>query len=185
MRRSALFLCPFFLGLSLLAGLATAAPRGPGVGDLAPALLGQDVDGRPVTLETWRGRHVVVAFWNTKCAYCLVEVPTLENLQKNVGAAQLQVVVVNLNDSGRDWNAMLRQMRGYSLVQARDASGSVAAAWGVQVFPNLWLVDPEGRVQRHDEDYLPDALPGILEDVQRATLTASPASVGASVTPAG
>jgi hypothetical protein len=69
---------------------------------------------------------------------------------------------------------MLRQMRGYALVQARDATGTVAASWGVQMFPNLWLLDAQGRVQRHYEGYLQDDLPGILEDVQRAALAAFP-----------
>lgn len=174
------------LALSLAPGPATAASRGPEVGDLAPALLGQDPDGKPVTLDAWRGKLVVVAFWNSKCAYCLVEVPTLENLQDVVGLEHLQVVVVNLNDSGKDWNSMLQQMRGYSLAQARDGSGTVAAAWGVQMFPNLWLLDARGRVQRHWEGYLEEALPGILEDIQRAELAAFPdGAAGAAASPEG
>lgn len=170
--------------LLLCAAAATAATRGPATGDLAPALLGQDVDGKPVTLEAWRGKPVVVAFWNSRCAYCLVEVPTLENLQQAVGPARLQVVVVNLNDSSKDWGQMLRQMRGYALVQARDASGSVAAAWGVQMFPNLWLVDGQGRVLHHYEGYLREALPGILEDIQRVALAPQPAGAAAAGTAA-
>ena len=174
MRRPLPILCAVLLAIASLAGTALAATRGPAVGDLAPALLGQDPDGKPVTLDAWRGKLVVVAFWNTKCAYCLVEVPTLENLQKVVGPARLQVVAVSVNDSAKDWNAMLRQMRGYALVQARDATGTVAASWGVQMFPNLWLLDTQGRVQRHYEGYLQGDLPGILEDVQRAALAAFP-----------
>jgi len=184
MHALARFLAPVLLACLLLPVAAAAATRGPAVGDLAPALLGQDPDGKPVTLDAWRGKLVVVAFWNSQCAYCLVEVPTLQNLQKAVGGAQLQVVVVNLNDSGKDWNAMLRQMRGFDLVQARDATGTVAAAWGVQMFPNLWLVDTEGRIQRHYEGYPDDALPGILEDVQRAALAAFPAGGAATPAPA-
>lgn len=186
MRRLALILCSALLAASLLAGAAMAAPRGPGPGDMAPALLGQDPDGKPVTLDAFRGKLVLVAFWNTKCAYCLVEVPTLEKLQQAVGTGQLQVVAVSLNDSSRDWSSMLRQMRGYSLVQARDPSGTVAASWGVQMFPNLWLLDTQGRVQRHYEGYLEDALPGILEDVQRAALQAFPQAPApaAAATPA-
>jgi len=174
MRPLVLTVCSVLLAATLLPGVATASPRGPGVGDMAPALLGQDPDGKPVTLDAWHGKLVVVAFWNTKCAYCLVEVPTLEKLQQAVGTDQLRVVAVSVNDTSKDWSSMLRQMRGYSLVQARDPSGTVAAAWGVQMFPNLWLLDTQGRVQRHYEGYLEDALPGILEDVQRAALEAFP-----------
>ena len=168
MRASALL-----LPLLLCCGLAVAAPRGPERGDLAPGLLGQDPEGKPVTLEAFRGRLVVVAFWNTRCGYCLVEVPTLENLQQGTGVAQLQVVAVNVNDSGKDWSGMLRQMRDYALVQARDPAGSVASAWGVLMLPNLWLLDAEGKVLRHYEDYTQEALPGMLEEIQRAVQQAS------------
>jgi thiol-disulfide isomerase/thioredoxin len=171
MRRLAPLLCSTLLAALAWSAAAPAAPHGPDVGDLAPALLGEDPDGRPVTLDAWRGKPVVVAFWNSQCRYCLVEVPTLENLQQQLGRERLQVVVVNLNDAPRDWKAMLRQMRGFQLVQARDATGGVAASWGVQMFPNLWLVDAAGRVQRHHEGYLEDALPGILEEIRRAALT--------------
>src|SRR3546814_2222292 len=82
MRPLVLTVCSVLLAATLLPGVATASPRGPGVGDMAPALLGQDPDGKPVTLDAWHGKLVVVAFWNTKCAYCLVEVPTLEKLQQ-------------------------------------------------------------------------------------------------------
>ena len=168
----------FVLLLSLLLLLpsvqASAAPGGPGVGDLAPGLLGQDTDGKPVTLDAYRGKLVVVAFWNSNCSYCLVELPTLEKLQQQVGVARLQVVVVNLNDSSKDWGVMLRQMRGYALRQVRDPSGTVAAAWGVQMFPNLWLLGADGRVMHHHEGYLEDSLPGILEEIQHAVVDATP-----------
>ena len=153
---------------------ATASPRGPAPGELAPALLGTGVDGKPVTLDAWRGKLVVVAFWNSACGYCRGELPNLEQLQQALGGARVQVVAVNVNDDGRDYKAMLRQMRDYALVQARDQAGTVAAAWGVQMFPNLWLVDGQGRVLAHHEDYFDDALPGILEEIRRAAVSPAP-----------
>lgn len=158
--------------LLLLPGVVLA--RGPSVGELAPALLGRDPDGKPVTLDAWRGKLVVVSFWTSSCGYCLVELPNLENLQQALGTGHLQVVAVNMSDSSKDWATMLKQMRGYSLAQARDAGGAVASAWGVQMFPNLWLVGPDGRVQKHFEGYLEEELPGIFAQIQQAHLAAFP-----------
>ena len=118
-----------FLPLLLLVGHATASPRGPETGELAPALLGQDGDGKPVTLDAYRGKLVLVTFWNSGCKYCLGELPTLENLQHELGEARLQVIAVNVNDTTRDYKGMVRQMRDYTLVQSRDATGTVASAW--------------------------------------------------------
>ena len=157
-----------FLPLLLLVGHATASPRGPETGELAPALLGQDGDGKPVTLDAYRGKLVLVTFWNSGCKYCLGELPTLENLQHELGEARLQVIAVNVNDTTRDYKGMVRQMRDYTLVQSRDATGTVASAWGVQMFPNLWLLDGKGRVLHHHEGYFGDALPGILGEIRQA-----------------
>ena len=94
--------------------------------------------------------------------------PTLENLQHELGEARLQVIAVNVNDTTRDYKGMVRQMRDYTLVQSRDATGTVASAWGVQMFPNLWLLDGKGRVLHHHEGYFGDALPGILGEIRQA-----------------
>ena len=168
--RVAVVLLSLFLSLFLSCGSAQAGTRGPEKGDLAPALLGQDPDGKPVTLDAFRGKLVVVAFWNSSCAYCLVEVPTLENLQRQLGGDHLQVVALDLGDDRKAWAAMLRQMDGYALLQAHDPAGTVAANWGVQMLPNLWLLDAEGKVLRHYEDYGEEALPKILEDIHRELL---------------
>ena len=162
-----------FLPLLLLVGHATASPRGPETGELAPALLGQDGDGKPVTLDAYRGPLVVVTFWNSACKYCLAELPTLENLQQELGNERLQVIAVNVNDNTRDYKGMVRQMRDYAMVQSRDATGTVASAWDAQMFPNLWLLDGKGRVLHHHEGYFEDALPGILAEIRQAATDAA------------
>jgi thiol-disulfide isomerase/thioredoxin len=160
--------------LLLFAGHAMAAPpaRGPEVGDFPPAALGEDPGGKPVSLADYRGKVVVLAFWTTLCGYCLEELPALEALQRELGTQALQVVAVNLRDGSRDYGAMLKQMRGYALLPVRDGSGEVGNAWGVQIFPNLWVVAADGRVASHREGYYEDALPGILDGI-RGTVAAS------------
>jgi thiol-disulfide isomerase/thioredoxin len=155
----------------LFAGQAMAAPpaRGPQVGDIPPAQLGEDPDGAPVLLAGYRGKVVVLAFWTSSCGYCLKELPALDALQRELGAQALQVVAVNLRDGSKDYGVMLKQMRGYALLPARDGGGEVGDAWGVQVFPNLWMIAADGRVASHREGYYEDALPGI-----RAAVAASP-----------
>ena len=171
--RLAPWLCAAFLALSFLPAAAVSASRGPAAGDLAPALLGQDPDGKPVTLDAYRGPLVVVTFWNSACKYCLAELPTLENLQQELGNERLQVIAVNVNDNTRDYKGMVRQMRDYAMVQSRDATGTVASAWDAQMFPNLWLLDGTGRVLHHHEGYFEDALPGILAEIRQAATDAA------------
>jgi thiol-disulfide isomerase/thioredoxin len=59
---------------------ASAAPLPPGAP--APAFTRTGFDGRPVSLSAARGRQVLMDFWASWCAPCIVELPHLMDLQK-------------------------------------------------------------------------------------------------------
>ncbi|MGE4365828.1 TlpA family protein disulfide reductase [Thermomonas sp.] len=148
--------------LWMASGLAQAA--GPGVGQPAPAALGKARDGTPVSLEQFRGRIVVVTFWASWCAYCLKELPVLDSLQRHAEDL-LQVVAVNVKDTPQDYRVMMRQMKGYRLLQARDIDGRIADGYGVTGYPSLWIIDREGRIAAHHSGYGEDSLKAIVDEI--------------------
>jgi thiol-disulfide isomerase/thioredoxin len=63
----------------------------------ATPLAFQNAKGEPVTLETFRGRAIVLNLWATWCAPCRKEMPALEELQARLGGADFEVVAVNID----------------------------------------------------------------------------------------
>ncbi|MFO7767584.1 MAG: hypothetical protein R6W82_01275 [bacterium] len=59
-RRSALLLSAVLL---LSVPLACSAQEGTSVGDIAPEIVGEDVDGNPMKLSDYRGKVVMIDFW--------------------------------------------------------------------------------------------------------------------------
>lgn len=51
------------LAFALLFFTCLAHAAGPAIGDMAPGALGKGRDGKPLALEQYRGRIVVVTFW--------------------------------------------------------------------------------------------------------------------------
>lgn len=148
--------------LWMVSGLAHAA--GPEVGQPAPAALGKARDGTPVSLEQFRGRIVVVTFWASWCTYCLKELPVLDSLQRHAEDL-LQVVAVNVKDTPEDYRVMMRQMKGYRLLQARDSDGRIADRYAVTGYPSLWIIDREGRIAANHRGYGEDSLDGIIGEI--------------------
>ena len=62
-----------------------------------PALAFQDAEGKPLTLEHWRGRTVLLNLWATWCVPCRKEMPALDALEQRLGGPKFEVVAVNID----------------------------------------------------------------------------------------
>lgn len=51
-----------------------------------------DLEGKPHTLADYPGKLLLVNFWGTWCAPCLLEIPLLAEAQKTYGARGLQIL---------------------------------------------------------------------------------------------
>jgi peroxiredoxin len=125
-------------------GIVAAARR-----RAAPALRVTAFDGRPVTLEDFRGRPVVVSFFESWCPICQVEQPDLSRVAAEF-AGRAGFVGVSYHDTvaaGRDYQR--RFDVPYPL--ANDSSGRTWARWSVPYQPVTILVDKQGRIaNRYD-----------------------------------
>jgi peroxiredoxin len=125
------------------------APRPPGIQASAsrkpaPPLRVTAFDGRTVTLVGWRGRPVVVSFFESWCPICQVEQPDLSRVADEF-AGRVGFVGVSNHDTVAAGRAYQRRFRvGYPL--ANDASGRTWARWRVPYQPVTVLVDKQGRI---------------------------------------
>jgi peroxiredoxin len=120
-------------------GLVPAARRRP-----APALRVTAFDGRTVTLEGFRGRPVLVSFFESWCPICQEEQPDLSQVARQF-AGRVGFVGVSYHDTvaaGRDYQRRF----GVSYPLANDASGRTWARWRVPYQPVTVLVDKQGRI---------------------------------------
>jgi len=114
-----------------------------------PALAFEDRDGKPLTLEHWRGRTVLLNLWATWCVPCRKEMPALDALESRMGGKDFEVVSINidtrdvekpktfLNDIG------VKKLAYYADPQAKVFQDlkAVGRAFGM---PTTLLIDPNG-----------------------------------------
>ncbi len=139
----------------------------PKTGDVPPALLGKDREGEVVDLAQHRGKVVVVTFWASWRGPCRKELPGLDALQKHAGDKILKVIAVNVKDSTEDYRLMMRQMKDYTISMTRDRSGEIAEGYGVKAYPNLWIIDPQGKVAAHHVGYGEDSLEALVNQINQ------------------
>jgi peroxiredoxin len=64
----------------------------------APQFELRDLTGKTVHLSDFRGKAVVLNFWATWCATCIVEMPTLMKFQQQYAADGLAVIGISLDE---------------------------------------------------------------------------------------
>ena len=114
-----------------------------------PALAMQDAQGKPLTLEHWRGRTVLLNLWATWCVPCRKEMPALDALQHRLGGPGFEVVAVNIDTRDPDKpKAWLNEVGVTKLAYYADPSAKtfqdlkgVGRAFGM---PTTLLIDPAG-----------------------------------------
>ena len=94
------------------------------VGHPFPAATFERLDGTPASLADYRGKPLVVNFWQVDCAPCRTEMPDLEKLHQRYGD---QVSFLGLNS-------------GDSIDKARDNSPSFGVTYDVVVDPDQTII---------------------------------------------
>ncbi|MDO8877870.1 MAG: TlpA disulfide reductase family protein [Pseudolabrys sp.] len=114
-----------------------------------PNLAFQDASGKPLSLENWRGRTVLVNLWATWCVPCREEMPALAALEKKLGGPNFEVVTINIDTRDAEKpKAWLKEVGISGLKYYADPNAktfqdlkSVGRAFGM---PTTLLIDPQG-----------------------------------------
>jgi thiol-disulfide isomerase/thioredoxin len=137
-------------GKAAAAGANEAAPATAGRldrsrrGTAAPDAAFEDGDSRPTRLSAFRGRPVLVNFWATWCAPCVVEMPSLDALAGRE-AGRLAVLTVSEDDERQKVADFFAEHHFERIERHRDDGGRLMAALGVEMLPTTILFDAEGR----------------------------------------
>jgi thiol-disulfide isomerase/thioredoxin len=150
------------LALLLFSSVAVANVS---VGQKVPNALGKTSGGDIITAEAFKGKVLVVSFWASWCGPCRRELPALNALQNAVGTEFIQVVAVNSKEDPKTVLEIMRQLKDRKIISTLDRKGEIGDSFGVNAFPNLWIIDPAGQVVVHKVGYGEDSIKDIAQEI--------------------
>jgi len=130
-------------------------------GKLAPAVSGAgfaDFEGRELSLAAMRGKVVLLYVWFTDCPPCGRMSPELVGIQRDFGARGFTVLGANADRVlGLSYDDQMRadylEKHVISFPNFHLSEEGRAALGNVNIFPTMFLVDPEGTIVKYYVNY--------------------------------
>jgi thiol-disulfide isomerase/thioredoxin/protocatechuate 3,4-dioxygenase beta subunit len=135
----------------------------PSVGSQGPEISGRTANNQPFSLTALRGQYVVLDFWAGWCAPCMAAQPLLKGVYEKHKA---RLAVVGLNFDYTDAQAQtaidaIKTPWPQVLAGPWGEKNAALSAYGVELLPSLWLIDPTGKVLARD--LTPEGLDKLIE----------------------
>lgn len=133
------------------------------VGQEAPDIIGNDLDGIEFQLSHYRGKVILLDFWGHWCPPCRAMYPHEQEVARKL--ADLPFVLIGVN-SDRDIETARGAVSSENLSWRhfwngpKGTNGPIASQWNIEAWPSVYLIDAKGVI-RYKEPLGKDIYQGV------------------------
>lgn len=122
-----------------------------GVGEMAPDFTLKNTKGTSVSLESLRGKWVVLDFWATWCGPCKASMPHLKEYYEKY-AGKFEVLGIAGSSKEEDWKTMVKDMKlpWINVINPQNSTEKedVLKLYSIEAFPTYIIIDKEGKIYK-------------------------------------
>ena len=132
--------------LALLILFSVSATAQVKEGENAPNFTLKNLDGKEISLNQFRGKHVLINFWATWCGPCKIEMPSLEALYERFKDRNFVLLAISNDMFGANIVKPFVKTHKINFPVLLDQRLKVSNAFGVVSLPTTFMIDPQGKI---------------------------------------
>jgi len=125
--------------------VGVSAAEAPVVASPAPDFTLTSLIGDSLQLTHFRGKPVLINFWATWCAPCLLEMPNIQKYYEKY-PGQFEVLAVNAGETERTVQRFVDDL-GVNFKILLDPDGKIQELYRIKGYPTTYIVDKDGIIR--------------------------------------
>ena len=113
-------------------------------GKIAPDFTLKTIDGKEVTLASFKGKHLLLDFWGTWCGWCIKGMPEMKKYYAKYNK-QIEFLGIACNDTEKKWREAVANHQ-LPWTNTMEGNSEASVKYAVSGFPTKILIDPEGKI---------------------------------------
>lgn len=125
-----------------------ADPMSELAGQVVPDFFATDLDGKPISLQDYRGKVVLLDFWAVWCGPCLGEMPNVKRVYDTYKDQGFDIIGVSLDtDAARLRNYLKKNSIPWrQIFSGQKWNSPLALKYHIRSIPAPWLIDRDGTL---------------------------------------
>ena len=119
------------------------------VGSTAPTFTATDLKtGQHTTLADFKGQVVLLNVWATWCEPCKIEMPSMEQLERELGPRGLKIVAVSIDEGGADVVRQFARDYGLTFRILHDPTRQIERIYQTTGVPESFVINRRGKIEK-------------------------------------
>ena len=111
----------------------------------APNFTLNDLEGKPLSLNSLRGKYVILDFWGAWCGWCIKGFPEMKAYYEKY-KGKFEILGIDCNDTDEKWREAVKKHELPWLHVYNPRDSKVLSDYGIQGFPTKIIIGPDGKI---------------------------------------
>ena len=125
------------------------------LGKPVPDFSATDLDGKPISLQDYRGKIVLLDFWAAWHSFCIGDILNVKKIYNTYRAQGFDVIGVSLDTEETKLRNFLKEndIPWRQIYSGQEKQSPLAQQYDVKSVPARWLIDRDGTLIAHEANH--------------------------------